>query len=218
MRFHESITPEDHARVLQAIESIKKYGDTQHAETAGFLETCDALLFIGPANEVGGSGSVGIYESEAANKAIRKGNLSLHEASRFIRMNLARETIDGGGQRGIEGTFVHEGKHLRDFAMMIATFSGEDKCKYFDPTAFQLELSAHITASFYLLRRGGEFAQEGLQLGVLEERDGRVVLSDRGIRERLRNGYGLSEETPGPRASERWTPVIESRKLSGISG
>ena len=218
MRFHENITPEDRARVLQAIKDIKKHGDSQHVETAEFMENSEMLLFIGPATEVGGSGSVGIYEPKAAAKAIKEGNVSLYEAARFIRMNLARETIDTGGQRGIEGTFVHEGKHLRDFALMIETLSTGDKSKVFDPTAFHLEHSAHLTSAFYVMRRGGEFVDEGLSLGLLEQNGDDIAVSDRGILDRLKNQYGLSEETPGPRLSERCTPKLKLRrkKILGI--
>jgi hypothetical protein len=218
MRFHENISVEDHDRVLRAIKDIKKHGDEQHAETAEFLERSDALLFIGPANEVGGSGSVGIYEAKAALKAIRAGDVTAFEAAKYIRMNLARETIDTGGQRGIEGTFVHEGKHLRDFALMIETLSRGDKKKVFDPTAFHLEHSAHITSAFYMMRRGGEFVEEGVSLGLLEQNGSDISVSKQGILDRLKNNYGLSEETPGPRLSERCTPALKLRrkKILGI--
>ena len=218
MKFHEDITPEDRARVLRAIKDIKKHGDEQHRETAEFLEDSDALLFIGPATEVGGSGSVGIYEAKAAAKAIKEGSITAFEAARFIRMNLARETIDTGGQRGIEGTFVHEGKHLRDFALMMETLSRGDKDKIFDPTAFHLERSAHITSAFYMIRRGGEFVDEGLSLGLLEQNGDDIAVSRQGILGRLKNNYGLSEETPGPRLSQRSTPKLKIRrkKILGI--
>lgn len=212
MRFHEDITPEDKVRVLRAIEDIKKHGDDQHVETAEFLENSDCLLFIGPANEVGGSGSVGIYEGEAAAAAIKDGDIEAIDAARFVRMNLARETIDTGGQRGIEGTFVHEGKHLRDFALMIETLSKGDEDKVFNPTAFHLERSAHITSAFYMMRRGGEFVDEGLSLGLLEQNGDDVAVSKQGILDRLKNNYGLSEEIPGPRLSERCTPALKMRR------
>ena len=214
MKFHQDITPEDRARVLQAIKDIKKYGDDQHRETAEFLEESDALLFIGPANEVGGSGSVCIEDRDLTQNAIDRGKLTLEEAAGCVRMNLARETIDTGGQRGIEGTFVHEGKHLRDFARMIVTFSAGDRNELFDPTAFHLEHSAHITSAFYLMRRGGEFADEGLSLGLLEKNGKDIAVGKQGILDRLKNNYGLSEETPGPRLSERCSPRLEARGKS----
>jgi hypothetical protein len=210
MKFHQNITPEDHARVLKAIKDIKKHGDEQHRETAEFLERCDALLFIGPATEVGGSGSVCIPDRGVTQRAIDEGNLTLEKAAGCIRMNLARETIDTGGQRGIEGTFVHEGKHLRDFALMIRTFS--DGGDPFDPTVFHLEHSAHITSGFYLMRRGGEFTEEGLSLGLLEKNDGDISVSQRGILDRLKNNYGLSKETPGSRISQFCSPKLEARR------
>jgi hypothetical protein len=211
MKLHRDIMPEDRARVLQAIKDIKKHGDDQHRETAEFLEGSEVLLFIGPANEVGGSGSVCIEDRDMTQNAIDHGNLTLEIAAHFVRMNLARETIDTGGQRGIEGTFVHEGKHLRDFARMIVTFSAGDKDEFFDPTAFHLEHSAHITSAFYLMRRGGEFIDEGLDLGLLEKNGSDIAVSKQGILDRLKNNYGLSDETPGPRLSERCSPPLEPR-------
>jgi hypothetical protein len=209
VKFHQDITPEDHARVLKAIKDIKKHGDGQHRKTAEFLERCDALLFIGPAAEVGGSGSVCIPDRGVTQRAIDRGNLTLERAASCIRMNLARETIDTGGQRGIEGTFVHEDKHLRDFALMIRTFS--DGRDLFDPTVFHLEHSAHITSGFYLMRRGGEFAEEGLSLGLLEKNGGDISVSQRGILDRLKNNYGLSKEAPGSRISQFCSPVLDAR-------
>jgi hypothetical protein len=212
MRFHKKVAEVDRQRILRAIGDIKKHGAPQHIETAEFIEQADVLIYVGPADEVGGSGSVAFHDVEGVIKAIKSGNLTSYEAARYIKLNLARETIDTGGQQGIEGTFVHEGKHLRDFARMVESFSAVEDDAHFDPTGFQLELSAHMTSAFYMLRRGGAFIDEALSLGLLEKNGEKVSVSDEGIRNRLKNNYGLSEATPGPRVSERFSDRIKPRR------
>lgn len=197
MIFHENVPPDDRRRIDQAVADITAYGDSLHRRIARFLDKTRIVLFVGPVSVVRGSGSVQLNDQSAARSAVLQGNLDLGDAAGFVRLNIARETIDTGGQRGIEGTLVHEGKHALDFAKMLSTFSNADDSRNFNPTAFQKEYSAHLTAAFYLVKRGGEFITEGLSLGLLEESDGRVLVSKDGIRSRLKNSYGLTPESPG---------------------
>jgi hypothetical protein len=218
MKFDSDVPAEDCRKFVRALEDIKHYGNSRQRFVAAFVEESEISIYVDAATKVGGSGSVYIDRIIGVNRAISRGELSVLQASAFIRLNIARETIDTGGQRGIEGTFVHEGKHALDFALMIRSFSIADNGKFFDPTAFQREYSAHLTSAFYLSRRGGEYAEEGLSLGILSENGGRVHVSPIGIRERLRNNYGLSAESPGKRLSEISFPNIAPRgtKLWGI--
>jgi hypothetical protein len=218
MRFDKSVPDADRARIAQALRDIKTYGTARHAEVARFIENSEISIELGTAEKVGGSGSTLLTGAFGINWTISRGVISLFDAWRFVRLRIARETIDTGGQRGIEGTFVHEGKHAADLARMIADFSVGDQKRLFDPTAFQREYSAHLTAAFYLMRRGGEYAAEGLSLGILSENEGAVGVSGAGIRERLKNNYGLTPEAPGKRLSELTFPNIAPRgtKLWGM--
>jgi hypothetical protein len=211
MKFDESVPSADRRKIKQALRDIKAYGGAQQRATARFIEDSEISIHLGLAKDVGGSGSILVERIIAANWAISRGGLTVFEAAKFLRLNIARETIDTGGQRGIEGTFVHEGKHARDFALMLANFSDGGEQKYFDPTAFQREYSAHLTSAFYLVRRGGEFAAEGVSLGILFENGGKICVSPEGIRARLENNYGLTPEAPGRRLSELSYPNFAPR-------
>jgi hypothetical protein len=211
MKFDESVPVEDRRRIERALQDIKTYGNCRQRATANFIEETEIAIHLGPAKDVGGSGSVFIDRIIGVNRAISRDPIPVFEAAKFIRLNIARETIDTGGQQGIEGTFVHEGKHALDFALMISSFSHGNEKKYFDPTGFQREYSAHLTSAFYLARRGGEYAEEGIGLGILFQNNGTVSVNRKGIRARLRNNYGLTPETPGKRLSELSFPAISPR-------
>lgn len=212
MKFDAQSVPDiDQRRILQALEDIKNFGDSLQRSTAEFIEQSEISIYIAPVRKVRGSGSVYIDRIVQAQWAIYRGELTVFEAAKFIRLNIARETIDTGGQRGIEGTLVHEGKHARDFARLIAGFSTGDERKYFDPTAFQREYSAHLTSAFYLMRRGAEYAHEGIDLGLLYQNNGKISINRKGIRARLKNNYGLTPATPGKRLSKLSFPNIMPR-------
>ena len=211
MRFDESEPGDDRRRIERALADIKTYGTARQRATAELVEQTGINIYLGPAAKVGGSGSVYIDRLIGVNRAIARGGLSVRDAAGFVRLNIARETIDTGGQQGIEGTFVHEGKHALDFAQMISRFSTGDERKFFDPTAYQREYSAHLTAAFYLMRRGGAYAAEGVGLGILFEASGNVGVNRKGIRARLKHNYGLTPEQPGRRLSRLSFPSITPR-------
>jgi len=218
MIFHENVPTKDRKRIESALESIKKFGTKFHRQTAKFVRENDVVIYLDLAEKIGGSGSVQLNDQRAARKAVSRGNLNLSEAAKYVRMNIARETIDTGGQQGIEGTFVHEGKHARDFALMLSSFSKGIENKVFNPTAFQREYSAHLTSAFYLMRRGGNYAKQGISLGLLYETGSRISVNKKGIRSRLKNNYGLTEETPGDLLNTCSYPKIQvpRKKFLGI--
>ena len=197
MIFNENVPDIDRQRIKQGLDNIKKYGDKFQAKIANFIEDTGIIINLDLASKIGGSGSVQLSDQRAARKAVQNGELEFEKAAKYVQLNIARETIDTGGQRGIEGTFVHEGKHAMDFALMLSTFSKGIEEKVFNPTAFQREYSAHLTAAFYLMRRGGEYTDEGISLGLLYNKNGKIRVNRKGIRSRLKNNYGLSKETPG---------------------
>lgn len=208
MQFYSRVQESDRRKIIKALQSIKKHGNALQSITARFIEESKIMIFVGAAEKVRGSGSVRLEKILGANWAILRRVLSVREAAEFLRLSIARETIDTGGQRGIEGTLVHEGKHALDFARMISSISSGNRRKIFNPTVYQLEYSAHLTSAFYLRRRGGEFAREGVQLGLLYENANKFMVNRKGIRARLRNNYGLTAESPGKRISELSFPPI----------
>jgi hypothetical protein len=119
----------------------------------------------------------------------------LREALGQIYISIAEETIDTGGQRGCEGTFVHEGRHAYDFAQTIESLSNSavNPLSIFNPTLYELEWEAHKTAGDYMLCIDKpEYVDEGLQLMILCAADGGgCTVSDDGIMQRLRDSYGL---------------------------
>lgn len=197
MIFDPDVPAEDRERIQKALSDIDEFGDAFHERLARFIQTSDLSIFIGPAKSVGGSGSVRLADQWAARRAVKRGGLTMFDAAGYVRLNIARETIDTGGQRGIEGTLVHEGKHALDFALMLSSFSAGVTQEIFNPRAYQREYSAHLTSAFYLRLRGGEYAEEGIGLGLLRVREGELSIDSEGIKKRLANNYRLTPETPG---------------------
>ncbi|CAN5214664.1 hypothetical protein BH10ACI1_BH10ACI1_11000 [soil metagenome] len=214
MKFDAGVSTADRRKIIEALQDIKHYGTNRQGATARFIEESLITIYVGLAKNVRGSGSVGFTNLWRAQWAILRGEFSPVEAAKFVRLSIARETIDTGKQRGIEGTLVHEGKHALDFARMLASFSGNgDNSRVFNPTLFQVEYSAHLTAAFYLKRRGGEFAREGVELGILSEDIGKFCVSRDGIRERLRNNYGLTPKIPGRHLNMMAFPPVMPRNV-----
>lgn len=208
MIYHENVPDEDRRRIERAVADIERHGDSLHRAIARFISGTGLVIFVGPVAQVRGSGSVQLDDQKAAVEAVQRGGLEFREAARFVRLNIARETIDTGGRRGIEGTLVHEGKHAMDFALMLSSFSHGIERKIFNPTAYQKEYSAHLTSALYLMRRGGEYAEEGVALGLLHDQDGTFKVNRKGILARLRRNYGLTREKPGARLNTAAAPVI----------
>ncbi|HUF04148.1 MAG TPA: hypothetical protein VMM38_08225 [Aridibacter sp.] len=197
MRFDESVDDADRGRIAKALDDIEEYGDRFHQRLSRFVRASELSICVAPAKNVGGSGSVRLESQWGARRAVSSGELKMFDAASHVRLIIARETIDTGGQRGIEGTLVHEGKHAVDFSLMLASFSSGNGKRYFNPTAYQREYSAHLTSAFYLRLRGGEFAEEGIALGLLLVRDGEISVNVEGIRRRLERNYGLTAGAPG---------------------
>ena len=211
MNFDTSVANDDRRKIIKALQDIKLHGTALQNTTARFIEDSPITIKIGKTEIVRGSGSVLIDKILGANWAIMRGELSIKDSAKFVRLNIARETIDDGGQRGIEGTLVHEGKHALDFARMISTFSSGDKRRFFNPTIFQTEYSAHLTSAFYLMRRGNEFALEGIDRflskvpkGRFEAAQGEATLCGVGLE--ISDRTGLCEKIAplrlGPRLEE----------------
>ncbi len=207
MRFEQGIAKHYRRSVEQAFEVMLEKGNDSHREVAELILSSKMLVRVLPVSKINASGVTGLIDAGETNDKIEEQRLSLTEAFDEIYIAIAEETIDTGGQRGCEGTFVHEGRHAYDFAQTIESFSNSDvnPLSIFNPTLYDLELAAHRTAGDYMLQVAKkEYVDEGLHLLILGRgEDGACFVDDEGIHCRLRDNYGLSfDGNQGKTASE----------------
>jgi hypothetical protein len=207
MKFNKGIAKKYHKSIENAFETIIEKGTNQQRLVMQTILDSKMLICVGPLREVVASGITGVTNPSATNERIASERLNVKEALGEVFITIAEETIDGGGQRGCEGTFVHEGQHAYDFAQVIESFSNADvnPLSIFDPTLYEMEWAAHKTSGDYLLRIAkDDYLQEGLDLLILGRGDdGRCFVSDDGINHRLRECYNLSSDgNRGNTASE----------------
>ena len=207
MRFDNGIDKKYRKSVEDALATIIEKGNDLHRLTTNEILESELLVRVEPVTKVKASGRTGLASAIAANIRLVRERVSLREALGEICITIAEETIDTGGQRGCEGTFVHEGRHAYDFARTLASLSDADvnPLAVFNPTLYELEWEAHKTAGDYMLCIGKqEYLDEGLQLMILGlDADGSYFVSDEGIRQRLRDIYGLAlDANQGRLASE----------------
>lgn len=207
MKFDKGIAKKYRHSIEQAFETIVAHGNDDHRDVAGHILDSKMLVRVLPVSKVNASGVTGLIDAGDTNDKIEDERISMREAFDEIYITIAEETIDTGGQRGCEGTFVHEGRHAFDFAQTIASFSDADvnPLSIFDPSLYELEWEAHRTSGEYMLCVArDEYIEEGIQLMILGSNAERgCFLNPDGIICRLRDSYGLTlDANPGPRASE----------------
>ena len=196
MKFDKGIDKKYKKSVEDAFATILDKGnDLQRLYMNEIMES-KMLVRVKPVAEINASGITGLISSIKTNLRLAKERLSLQDALGEICISIANETIDTGGQRGCEGTFVHEGRHAYDFAQTLTSFSNSDTnpLGIFNPTLYDLEWEAHQTAGKYMLQiNKPDYLDEGLQLMILgKNADGTCFVNDDGIRQRLRDSYGLA--------------------------
>ena len=208
MRFDRGIDKKYRKSVEDAFDAIMEHGNDMHRHIARHILKSDMLVRVRPVSEINASGITGLIDRDATNEKIADERIGLREALGEVYIAIAKETIDTGGQRGCEGTFVHEGRHAYDFALTIASYSDADvnPLSVFDPTLYELELEAHKISGDYMIRVGrDEYINEGLDLMILG-RNGDIepcFVDDTGIHQRLCDSYGLLPDgNQGPRVSE----------------
>lgn len=209
MKFDNGIAKKYRRSVEDAFDVILAHGNDLQKEIATHIVESKMLLRVKPVSELNNaSGITGLIDPAVTNEKISEERLGLREALGEVYIAIAEETIDTGGQRGCEGTFVHEGRHAYDFACTIESFSKTDinPLGIFDPTLYELELEAHkISGDYMLCINKPEYIDEGLGLFILGRKDeiSPCFVSDEGIHHRLSKNYGLDPvNNPGPRASE----------------
>jgi hypothetical protein len=208
MKFEKGIAKKYRKSVEAAFDTILDKGNDLQKEIATHILKSKMLVRVKPVSEINASGITGLIDPAETNAKIADEILSLREALGEIYIAVAEETIDTGGQRGCEGTFVHEGRHAYDFARTIESFSNVDvnPLSLFDPTLYELELEAHkISGDYMLCVNKGEYLEEGLGLMILSRNDdvSPCFVSNDGIHKRLSESYGLTPDAnPGPFASQ----------------
>lgn len=213
MRFQSEIKSIYRSSVEDALATILEKGNEFHRHMIGELLASDLFIRVRPVSEINASGVTGVVSTIRTNYKLATERLSLREALGEIYIAIAEETIDTGGQRGCEGTFVHEGRHAYDFAQTLESLSNADinPIGVFNPTLYELEWEAHKTAGDYMLCIDkSEYLDEGLQLMILgRAADGRCCVNDDGIMQRLRESYGLDlKGDQGRLASEMMGIVV----------
>jgi hypothetical protein len=213
MRFEKNIEKKYRKSVEDAFAAIMATGNDEHRHVMDEIMDSDLLIRVQPVSEISASGITGLISSVKTNYKLATERLSLREALGEIYISIAEETIDTGGQRGCEGTLVHEGRHAYDFALTIESLSNRDinPLGIFNPTLYELELAAHKTSGDYMLCvNKDEYLDEGLGLMILcREGDGPCTVSDEGINTRLRDSYGLAvDKNQGALASEMMGIVV----------
>lgn len=195
MRFAHGIDKKYRRSLDDAFGTIMAKGNETHREVMSEILASEMLVRVEPVEKINASGVTGVINSIKTNYKMATERLSLREALGEIYISIAEETIDTGGQRGCEGTFVHEGRHAYDFAQTLESLSNADinPIGVFNPTLYELELEAHKTAGDYMLCvNQPEYIDEGVQLRILHSENGACTISDDGIRQRLRESYGLA--------------------------
>ncbi len=197
MRFDKSVAKRYRRSVEDAFCAILDNGNDLQRHIAADILKSNMLVRVQPVSEINASGVTGLIDPSETNEKIADEILNIREALGEIFIAIAEETIDTGGQRGCEGTFVHEGRHAYDFARTIASFSnaGVNPLSVFDPTLYELELEAHkISGDYMLCVNKDEYIEEGLSLMILSQRGpaGPCYVDDEGIHRRLYESYGLT--------------------------
>ena len=213
MKFQAGIDEKYRRSVEDALSTILARGNDFHKMMIDELLGSDMQLRVQPVSKVRASGVTGLINPVMTNIRLARTRMNLREALGEVYISIAEETIDTGGQRGCEGTLVHEGRHAYDFAQTIASLSNADinPIGIFNPSLYELEWEAHKTAGDYMLCiNKQEYIDEGLQLMILGlGSDGECFVNDEGIRQRLNDSYGLSlTGTQGRLATEMMGIVV----------
>jgi hypothetical protein len=197
MKIENGVARKYRKSVDDALDAIIAQGNDDHKRITKLILDSKMLIQVKPVSEVKASGVTGVISPWRTRGKLDE-PMGLNEALGEIYICIAEETIDTGGQRGCEGTLVHEGRHAFDFAQMIVSLSEADMnpLNVFDPTLYELELAAHKTAGEYMLCvNRDEYINEGLDLGILgKETTGQCFVSDDGIKLRLKTNYSVAPD------------------------
>ncbi len=207
MKFDKGIEKKHRDSIDKAIETIVEKGDDFHRHMMNEFFESEMLIRVEPVAKINASGVTGVINAVMTNVRMARERLSLRDALAEIYICIAAETIGDGFQRGVEGTFVHEGRHAYDFAQTLESLSNADMnpIGIFDPNLYEMEWEAHLNAGRWMLCiNKPDYVDEGVQLMILGQKaDGTYFLDEAGIKQRLRDSYGLATDgNVGSLASE----------------
>lgn len=224
MKFDPSIKSIYRDAIEEAVSVIIEKGNPGHVETAKCIRDSDVNISFVPLAEINCSGITGLVNAKATNRRIRAETLDLTEALSEAYIKFSDWTYDVAGQRGCQGTIVHEGLHACDFARIISTYSNADAepLELFDLTLYELEHRAAVASGEYLVLIGKEdYIDDGLKLNLVSiGADGKPFVDLEGIKIRMQNGYGLNENEQGTLISNMIgvKQKDETFSLSGLFG
>jgi len=207
MKFERGIEKKHRVSIEKACATIVEKGDEFHRHMMNEFFQSKMLIKVEPVQKINASGVTSIINSIMTNVRMTRERLSLRDALGEIYICIAAETIGDGFQRGVEGTFVHEGRHAYDFAQTLESLSNADvnPLGVFNPNLYEMEWEAHLTAGRWMLCiNKPDYVEEGVQLMILGQKaDGTYFLNEEGIKQRLRDSYGLAADgNVGSLASE----------------
>lgn len=213
MKFGKGIEKKHRKSIELACETIVEKGDDFHRHMMNEFFESKMLIKVEPVAQINASGVTSVANVIKTNLRMARERMSFRDALSEIYISIAAETIGDGFQRGVEGTFVHEGRHAYDFAQTLESLSNADvnPLGVFNPSLYEMEWEAHITAGNWMLCvNKPDYLDEGLQLMILGQKpDGSYFLSEDGIRQRLRDSYGLAADgNVGSLASEMMGLVV----------
>jgi hypothetical protein len=192
MIFDDAVARKHRQSIEAAFDKILSKGNETHRRTARQILDSEMLVCVYPVSKVNASGLSGVINPSETNEKIASERLSLKDALGEVFITIAEETLSS--PRGAEGTFVHENQHALDFALVIESFSNADvnPLSIYDPTLYEMEWAAHIVSGQYMLQIGlDEYLNEGLDLLILGRSESGCFLNHDGIRQRLRDNYGM---------------------------
>ena len=201
MRFDSHIKPTYRDAIEEAVATVIEKGNPGQVETATCIRDSKVKIQFVPLKKIKCSGVTGVIDAASTNKRIKNETLDMMEALGEIYIQLADWTFDVAGQRGCQGTIVHEGLHACDFARLIASLSNTDvdPLGIVDPTLYELEHRAAVASAEYVQLIGlPDYIDDGLKLGILAlDSDGKPFVDMNGIDQRMRDGYGVTPDNQG---------------------
>jgi hypothetical protein len=224
MKFDKNVATKYRDAIEEAVETILEKGNKQQKNVAKIAKASDLLIRFVPLAEINCSGVTGVIDNNRTNERIKNETLDVEDALGEVYIAFSDWCWDVAGQRGCQGTFVHEGLHAYDFAKIISSFSRADKEpeNVYDLTLYELERRAAVTSGDYLVRIGKpDFIDDGLQLSLVAlNKDGKPYVDMDGIEQRMQNGYGLNVNEQGAIISEMMGLKQRKRgfKLSRLLG
>lgn len=201
MKFDSKVEKKYRDAIEEAVETILERGNKQQKNVAKLAKESDLLIRFVPLDEIGCSGVTGVIDNNRTNSRIKNETLDIKEALGEVYIAFSDWCWDVAGQRGCQGTMVHEGLHAYDFAKIISTFSKaeEEPENIYDLTLYELEHRAAVTSGDYLVRIGKpDFIDDGLKLNLVSlDKNGKPFVDMDGIKIRMQDGYGLNESEQG---------------------